>query len=157
MTGTKPTIAIAGGAWQTAAGFAGFAEKLEAKGYNTIVPPLPSVGGSENPLPGLPEDVTAVKKVLKELAEEGKSIILLCHSYGGVVGSCAVEGLDAGSRAKEGKTGGVVKVVFMSAFMIPKGMSLLAMLGGQPLPWMALEVYKPLSQSFISTNSFQGR
>jgi len=66
--------------------------------------------------------------------------VLLCHSYGGVVGSCAVEGLDLASRQKANKKGGVIMVIYLSAFMIPKGKSLLEMLGGQPLPWMDVQV-----------------
>ena len=86
--------------------------------------------------------MAATRKVLSKVLEYGKDILLLCHSYGGVVGSCAVEGLSTVEREKEGKRGGVKLVVYLSAFMIPKGKSLLDMLGGQPLPWMDVQVSK---------------
>lgn len=127
MTSTKPSIIIVHGAWQPAQGFAEFAETLRKHGFDTVVPSLPSVGGTTTTLPGVPEDVAVVKTAISRLAEEGKEIILLLHSYGGVVGSSAVEGLDVASRAKEAKKGGVVKLVFMSAFVVPKGKSLLEM------------------------------
>jgi len=140
MTVTKPTIVFSHGAWQTAAGYDVFAQKLNALGYATEVPALPSVGGTEKPLPGLPEDIAAVREALARHADQGRDIILLCHSYGGVVGSNAVEGLDFASRKAQGKNGGVILTIYLSAFMVPKGKSLLDMLGGKPLPWMSIEV-----------------
>ena len=139
MSTKKPTIVIVHGAWQLAVGYEAFAEKLKALGYPTEVVPLPSVGGTETPLQGLPEDTAAVRKALTKLVHDGLEVLLLCHSYGGVVGSCAVEGFDFGSRKKEGKSGGVIMTVYMSAFMIRKGETLLDMLGN-PLPWMHIKV-----------------
>lgn len=136
----KPTIVFSHGAWQTAAGYDNFAKKLNGLGFPTEVVPLPSVGGTKSPLPGVPEDVAAVQGALTKHADAGEDIILLCHSYGGMVGSNAVQGLDYASRKAEGKKGGVILTVYLSAFMVPKGKSLLDMLGGQPLPWMSVEV-----------------
>ncbi|PVH77842.1 alpha/beta-hydrolase [Cadophora sp. DSE1049] len=136
MSSSKPTIVIAPGAWQLAIGFSRFASQLRNAGYDTEIVSYPSVGGTGSPLPGLAEDVAATREVLSKLLEERKEVLLLCHSYGGVVGSCAVEGFSTVETEKEGKSGGVKLVVYMSAFMIPKGKSLLDMLGGQPLPWM---------------------
>lgn len=54
--------------------------------------------------------------------------------------SHVAKGLDAASRAAEGKKGGVIRCIFLSAFILPKGQNVLGMLGGQPLPWMVIEV-----------------
>ena len=142
MPSLKPTIVIAPGAWQLASGFSSFTSQLQGAGYATEVVSYPSVGGTVHPLPGLVEDVAATREVLSKVLEQGKDILLLCHSYGGVVGSCAVEGFSTVEREKEGKRGGVELVVYLSAFMIPKGKSLLDMLGGQSLPWMDVQVSK---------------
>lgn len=48
--------------------------------------------------------------------------------------------MDAASRNDAGKAGGVIMTVYMSAFMLPRGTSVLEGLGGDPLPWMNLEV-----------------
>ncbi|RDW68055.1 hypothetical protein BP6252_09451 [Coleophoma cylindrospora] len=139
MSAPQPTVVIVPGAWQLPAGFDLILAQLKEANIPAEFVPLPSVGGTELPLTGLPEDVAAVRSTLTRLADEGKDMVLLGHSYGGVVVSCAVEGFDAASRAKEGKTGGVILTVFMSAFMLPKGQSLLGVLGGAPLPWMNVE------------------
>lgn len=86
----NPTVVIVPGAWEPAKVLEPFAELLRGIGHPTEVVPLLSVGGTETPLAGLKEDVEAVREVLTKLADEARDIVLLCHSYGGVVGSCAV-------------------------------------------------------------------
>lgn len=148
MSTTKPTIVIVPGAWQKPAAFASIVAKLQQAGYPTVLVPLPSVGGVA-PI-GLSDDIDEVLKVLRPLVEEqNKEVVLIGHSAGGISASGAVEGLDAASRAKAGKQGGVLKVVFLAAFVVPKGQSLLGMLGGNPLPWMVVEVSRHLP-SFYS-------
>ncbi|KAH6717914.1 hypothetical protein BKA61DRAFT_716467 [Leptodontidium sp. MPI-SDFR-AT-0119] len=93
----------------------------------------PSVGGTESPLLGIAEDVAATRDLLSKVLDGKKEVLPLYHLYGGVVGNCSVE------RIKEGKEWGVKLAVYMTAFMIPKGKSLLDMLGGQLLPCMNLQ------------------
>jgi len=137
---SKPTVVIVPGAWQKPVVWDGFRATLDKAGYESTHVALPTTGGVETPLAGLAEDVAAVRDVLKPLVGQGKDVVILCHSSGGVVSSNAVEGFDSASRKAEGEAGGVVRVVFLAAFMLPKGQSLLGMLGGNPLPWMVVEV-----------------
>lgn len=141
MAAPKPTIVIVPGAWQRSAAFVPFANLLKKSGYDAECVDVPSTGGTERPLTGLPEDVAAVRAVLAPLvAEQGRDVVVLTHSAGGVSGSAAVRGLDARTRKEAGLSGGVVRVIYMAAFMIPEGASIMDMLGGQPLPWMIVEV-----------------
>lgn len=142
---TKPTILIVPGAWQLTTAFEPFREVLHKSGYQTEIVKLPSVGGTELPLTGLPEDITAIRAKLQPLVDAGKDVLLLTHSAGGVSGSAAMKGFDVESRKNAGLPGGVTRVVYMGAFMIPKGSSLMEMLGGKPLPWMVIEVCYPRS------------
>lgn len=147
MTATKPTIVIVPGAWQRIAAFVPFADILRKSGYDAECVGVPSTGGTELPLTGLPEDVAAIRAVLEPLVEGGKDVVVLAHSAGGVSGSAAVRGLDARTRKEAGLSGGVILVTYMAAFMIPKGVSIMDMLGGQPLPWMVVEVRKEVEPS----------
>lgn len=136
---SKPTIVFVPGAWQKPSSYAGIVEKLQQAGYPAVHVPLPSTGGVA-PV-GRNEDVEAVRKVLGPLVEEeGREVVVIGHSSGGISMSHAVEGYDAASRAAGGKKGGVANCIFLAAFVLPKGQSLLGMLGGQPLPWMVVEV-----------------
>lgn len=142
--GKKPTVVIAHGAWQPLDIFTSFAEQLVEVGHQVEVVALPSIDHDDLPVPGLREDCEAVAETLSRRADEGEEIILLCHSYGGLVGSCAVEGQDVAYRkTKLGKKGGVVLIIYMAAFMIPRGKSLLEMLGGSPAEWMDVQVCQP--------------
>lgn len=137
---SNPTIIIIPGAWQTPAAFEKIVDLLGQTGYPTIHVPLPSVGDVDTPLASLTDDIDAVRKVLLSLVDEGKEVVLIGHSAGGISMSGAVEGLDVASRKAEGKQGGVTRCIFFAAFVLPKGQSLLGALGGQPLPWMMVEV-----------------
>lgn len=150
-TSNKPAILIVPGAWQLTTAFELIREVLQKSGYQTEVVKLPSVGGTELPLTGLPEDVAAIRAKLEPLVDAGKDVLLLTHSAGGVSGSAAVRGFDLKTRKSAGLPGGVTRVVYMGAFMVPKGSSLMEMLGGKPLPWMIIEVCYPRSSSTLLT------
>lgn len=150
MPTPKPTIVFAPGAWHTANSFDGVREALQARDWPTEAVDYPSVG-AEPPTKGAADDADAVRSVIEKLADEGKHIILVGHSYGGLVIANAVKGLGYKQRKEEGKAGGVLTLVYLSAFVTPVGTSLLDLLGGNPLPWMKVDVSHPhiLTQSYV--------
>lgn len=135
----KPTFVFSLGAWLTPVVFDAVRGRLDTLGYPSECPAHPSIG-AEPPSLTLEDDVASLRRVLTTLADEGKDIVLVAHSYGGVVASTASEGLVKHVRAESGKLGGIVKVVYLAAFALDKGQSLLGMLGGVYLPWMKVEV-----------------
>ncbi|KAF4926901.1 Methylesterase 1 [Colletotrichum viniferum] len=138
MSAAKPTFVLAPGAWHKETCYSPVEQILNSKGYETVAVEYPSVG-AEPPTKGLNDDAAAVRSVLQKLADEEKEIVLVVHSYGGLVGANAVEGLGYKQRAKEGKKGGVITFVYLSAFVVPVGKSIKVMLGGQFLPWMKFD------------------
>lgn len=136
---TNPTIVFSLGAWVIPAVFDATRSHLEALGFPSECPAHPSIG-AEPPTKTLSDDAASLRGVLTKLADEGRDLVVVAHSYGGVVASSSLEGLGKTTRAAEGKTGGVVKVVYLAAFALDKGQSLLGMLGGNYLPWMKVEV-----------------
>lgn len=134
-----PTIVLVPGAWCTPIVYDALRATLTSRDLPSTAIAHPSIG-AEPPSKTLTDDVAHLRSELVSMINKGKDIILVLHSYGGVVGSGAVEGLGKAERAQQGKQGGVVMVVYMSAFAIPKGKSLLDMLGGRFLPFMKAEV-----------------
>ncbi|KEF51510.1 uncharacterized protein A1O9_12427 [Exophiala aquamarina CBS 119918] len=130
----KPVIVFVPGAWHPPTVFEPVTKRLEAAGYETKGVHLASVG-AEVPLEDIEPDVKAIQSVIQSSADEGKDVLLVVHSYGGVVGSEAVQGLDKASREKAGKKGGVSHLYFCCAFALPEGVSLMDALQGKPLPW----------------------
>ncbi|KAH7124666.1 hypothetical protein EDB81DRAFT_586143, partial [Dactylonectria macrodidyma] len=120
-TTTKPTMVFSPGAWHTPHCFDVVRDTLYARGWFTEAVSYPSV---------------AAEPPTKGLADEGTAIVIVVHSYGGLVGANAVEGLGYKQRAKEGQSGGVIMFVYLAAFVTPLGKSIKDMLGGQFLPKM---------------------
>ncbi|KAH8589760.1 Alpha/beta hydrolase fold-1 [Bisporella sp. PMI_857] len=135
VSSEKPTILFVPGAWHLPAGFDTVREQLKALGYPTEAVAHPSIG-AEPPTKNLSDDTANLRATLETLADEGKRIVVVTHSYGGVVGSCAVEDAGFAQRASAGKKGGVIMLIYMTAFVLPKDTSLLDALGGNWLPWM---------------------
>ena len=136
---SQPTFVFSLGAWSTPAVFDGVRARLDVLGFPSECSKHPSAG-AEPPSKSLEDDVDNLRRVLVTVADQGKDIIVVAHSYGGVVASSAVEGLAKSARAERGNQGGVIKIVYVAAFALDKGQSLLGLLGGNYLPWMKVEV-----------------
>ncbi|OJJ96611.1 hypothetical protein ASPACDRAFT_46781 [Aspergillus aculeatus ATCC 16872] len=132
----KPIFVFVPGAWHDPDTFDNIRDLLQKRGHDTDAVANQSVGAAD-PSVGLHADIAHTKRALQALADQGRSIVVVAHSYGGIVAAGAVEGLGYTSRARAGQHGGVIQVVWMAAFVTPKGKSLLDMLGGNWLPWMS--------------------
>lgn len=98
---------------------------------------LKSVGGE--PIPGFQPDVEAVRSTIESACDADQDVILFLHSYAGIVGSEAVKNLDKASRRKEGKSGGVVHLIYCCAFVLPEGAHLMAPSNDTDPPWVNTE------------------
>ncbi|KIX98567.1 uncharacterized protein Z520_05868 [Fonsecaea multimorphosa CBS 102226] len=135
---SKPVIVLVPGAWHVPEAYHLVVGELEAAGYETRGVKFASVGSPE-PLKDIQPDVEAIQQVMRPLIEDqGKDVLLVVHSYGGVVGNEAVKDLDKASRAKQGKKGGVSHIYFCCAFALPEGVSLMDALNQTPLPWFQI-------------------
>jgi pimeloyl-ACP methyl ester carboxylesterase len=141
MSQAKPTIVFVPGAFHRSAGYAAVAGLLDAAGYTTKLVDLPSVGGSP-PVAGFEPDVAAIRAAIESACEADDAdvdVILFMHSYSGVCGSEAVQGLDRASRRAQGQSGGVSHLIYCCAFVLPEGAHLMAMLNDTDPPWMKTE------------------
>ncbi|KAJ5644492.1 alpha/beta-hydrolase [Penicillium longicatenatum] len=125
-------------AWHTPDTFDIVRDVLAKRGHDSEAVSNVSVDATD-PSFGLYADIAHTKSVLRTLAEQGRQIVVVNHSYGGLVGAGAVEGLGFKQREQTGLSGGVIQVVWMAAFVASKGMSIVDMLGGSYLPWMLLK------------------
>ncbi|KAK5018018.1 hypothetical protein LTR16_001123 [Cryomyces antarcticus] len=132
-TEQKPTIVYVPGAWHNHHAYDPTTALLDAAGYKTHGVDLVSPG-SPPPFKTFADDVAAVRAALIAHVDAGEDVVLVVHSYSGVVGTEAVEGLAPKDR-KEGK-GAVVGLVYIAAFMVLEGQCLndFASPGGDA-PW----------------------
>lgn len=115
-----PTIVIVPAACQPPSLYVPFTKALSAHSILSTVIPTPSVGAS----PGLKDfsaDVTLTRNTVINLIDEAKDVIVLMHSYGGIPGSAALDGLGKSTREKEGKSNGVVRLVYVCSFALRVG------------------------------------
>ena len=117
----------------------------EEQGYPTVCPQLPSFDAKDTKI-SLPEDAACIKAELQKLVEEqGKDVIVVMHSYGGVVGTEAVhESFGKKHREAKGLIGGVIRLLYLCAFVLREGASLATALGGLP-PFIPVTVSIPCS------------
>ncbi|KAF2760463.1 alpha/beta-hydrolase [Pseudovirgaria hyperparasitica] len=125
----KPAVVLVHGAWVAPSFWNLTAERLRADGYNDIVITDFVSGKITNPPTSTHrDDVALVQEALKPLVRAGKEIIVVMHSYGGLVGSDAIEGFV--KKASYGSVGGVIAGVYSTAFIVEPGKALSDYFGG---------------------------
>jgi pimeloyl-ACP methyl ester carboxylesterase len=134
---------------------------LENHGYSTSHPHLPSCSNTTTadfPSKTLDDDTDAVKSVLERLVnDEGKKVVVVMHSYGGLVGSNAVsKELRFSHRKATGLPGGVIHLFYFAAFMLDEGQSVLSAFGESPnndVKVSAVNSINPLRPAYESTQA----
>ncbi|KAI0460254.1 Alpha/beta hydrolase fold-1 [Xylaria acuta] len=125
MSGKKPALVFCPGAWCAPEYFRFTTDILTKAGYTCLTVSLPSVGSELRPkdappiTQGLQTDANAVRDVVIPQLDGGRDVVLICHSYGGVVTSEAVRGLDRASRGPD--TGAVIRLVYVAAIVLDVG------------------------------------
>ena len=120
----KPDIVFVPGLWEGPQVFDACAKDLRLEGYEVHLVSLLSTGSrsrEESQSLNLYDDVAHVRFVLEKLIHREREIVLVLHSAGGFIGSHAIEGLSATARQKQGLKGGVVRLAFLAAVLLPEG------------------------------------
>jgi hypothetical protein len=100
----KPTLVLVPGAWHSASTWVKVASLLETQQYKCVGVSLPSA--TANPSATFLEDLKAVRSAIVAETSQGRDVVVVVHSYGGIVGSSAIKGLtqekqDGTSSAKD--------------------------------------------------------
>ncbi|KAL8722840.1 MAG: hypothetical protein Q9225_000727 [Loekoesia sp. 1 TL-2023] len=133
----RPVTAIAPAAWHSPVHYQLFADQLHVAGLSTVMLQLPSCGSSNPRAQSVANDAAFIKKfLLQPSIDAGKRVVLITHSYSGGPGAVAAKGLSVGERRAAGKPGGIIGLVFISAFVAKQGQSLISGSGGQYAPWV---------------------
>lgn len=121
---TKPTIVLVPGAWHFPSCFHLVVEQLKAKDYPVQTVAHASVFRDGDQLPQITshqEDAQAIKDVVIPLIQEGKEVIVFCHSYGGAPTTEALVGL--GREGHINENGGVLRIIYCAAYVPREGES----------------------------------
>ena len=136
MTATFHFV-IVPGAWHQPEAYEKLVNALRSLGHSTVVPRLPSCDAPEPQKATCSADAEAVRsQILESIDTVDKDIVVVAHSYGGIPAGGAAYGLGKVARAKEGKKGGLIGLVYVSGFIVPGNLSLLDIMGGTHAPYV---------------------
>ena len=124
MASQSPRILIISGAWHVPSHYLKLRNALEAAGYEVHVPQLPTANGAHPPTADLNTDTEFIRDFATALVEDGRKVVVIMHSYGGQVGSNALHGLGIKERIANGKSGGIIHLVYMVATAYLEGESM---------------------------------
>lgn len=135
MALNNPTVIFVPGAFHTSAHFQPCVDVLARKSWPATTVSLPGIGEKAARVEPY-DDVKAAQKELRKLVEiEHREVVLVTHSYGGIPGFQAVKGLERSARAAIDQPGGIICVIFLAAFTIPEGKTIIEVLGEGLPPW----------------------
>ena len=124
MAAIKPTIVLIHGGWHIPSTYSKFTNSLKSEGFEVHVPRLPSMNEARPPNTDLTTDTAMIRGYVESLVDAGHTVIAIMHSYGGQVGTNALYGLGLKDRTQHGKSGGVINLIYMCAFALPEGGSM---------------------------------
>jgi alpha-beta hydrolase superfamily lysophospholipase len=124
---STPAVVIVTGSFALPEFYDDIVADIRAKSITVTVPHLPSVGLKTGPRPGPPptmaDDAALIAGEIKRLADEGRDVIVVSHSYGGLPATESIKGLSKAERRTAGKPGGVVRLAYMTALVAEVGRS----------------------------------
>ena len=138
MARSKPIYVFVGGVSHTPAFFEDLMQQMTAHGYESTAVAFPTCGHDTENVKQWDEVVAIQNAVSRCLDSKSQDVVLVLHSYGGWPGSRAVKGLDKETRQQNGKTTGIVEVVFLAAFLLPDNAAM-ANYSYLP-PWLTVKV-----------------
>lgn len=142
----KPCIVIVCGAWHSTLHYNGLIVLFQQAGYQVSSQKLPSVN------PDVPANHTSStdaafirERLLLPLVKDGTDVLMVMHSYGGCPGAAAAKGLSTKERKADGKTGGIIGLIFIAAFLLHQGECVFNCVGGKWEPWHCVDVGQQLA------------
>ncbi|KAL4745364.1 hypothetical protein BDW72DRAFT_208263 [Aspergillus terricola var. indicus] len=94
-----PTIVLVPGGWHYPAHYGKFTSALRDLGHEVFVPTLLSMNGARPPNSTVFTDADHIHSFVESLADTGREVVVLMHSYGGQVGTNGLDQLDICAQA----------------------------------------------------------
>jgi len=141
---SKPALVIVPGACHHPSHYFTFASRLESAGYDTTTIDLPSTGGPKPTT--LQQDIDAIRAAILPYLERGRDVAIIMHSFGGITGSPAVQGLTSADRGEGAAS--VVKLIFLCALIADAGNPAIPV-GGSHAPTVHFPLPDPKDEGWM--------
>lgn len=152
MSSSMPVLVLVPGAFGTPEGFGKLLPYLTEAGITTQPGGYPSANPEDPTKATCAKDIAHLRDnvLLPILDQQQKDVVLLTHSYGGVVGGGASKGLDKKTRTADGHKTSVVGLIYVAGNITLEGESLMQAVGGAYPPFIKLnkvggDFYRPIS------------
>jgi pimeloyl-ACP methyl ester carboxylesterase len=136
---SKPTFVLVPGSWHLPQVWDKVSSLLKEQGYNTVAVTLPTTSGSNSS--SFADDVKATQDIIENETSQTHDVVLVVHSYGGLVGQSAMKGF---TRSKDASATSASKAYVIGLIIIASGfsqpnMAFLDGTGGNPPPSWRLD------------------
>lgn len=157
-TDPEPTVVIIPGSFSPAYFYDKIVGQLRDNGIEAAAYDLPSASRTPpQPAATLTDDAAFFHDVAQKIADQGKDVVFVTHSYGGVVGTEASKGLTKAERKAAGKEGGLVRIVYVTSVVPPVGKSLADVMGDLVPAYLKVEVRSPPHLTTARLTRWTGR
>lgn len=124
---SKPIILLVTGAWHIPDHYSVLSHRLRHLGFTVECPRLLTNNNALPPNKTLNDDISQIRSLALSYLDDGKDVVPLMHSYGGIVGTSAFAGL--GSPNRKGQAS-IKTLIYMTSFIPFEHESLADIFGG---------------------------
>ena len=132
---TKPSVLLVPASYCLLSIYQPLIDAVSQAGYEIKGIHLPTIGprsreGQPSTAPSMYDDAAAIAHEVEKLADQGKDVVLIGHSYAGIPMSQCAKSLSKTERTQKGQSGGIVHLAYLAALVPPQGGSAASLLGG---------------------------
>ncbi|PLB40930.1 alpha/beta hydrolase [Aspergillus candidus] len=127
----RPTLVFIPGSWHRPTCYNPIIKPLEPK-LRCVTVSLPST--AYNPEATFKDDIDAARDVISAETSTGRNVVVIAHSYGGMVGNSAVKGFTRPTDADDNRAGSVIGLILIASGFTLTGLSFMDPFFGHPPP-----------------------
>lgn len=143
MSNSSPTLVFVPGSWHKPACFDKLTNILQdSYKLRCVSITLPST--TDNPAATFKDDIDVAREAISKETSQGRDVVVIAHSYGGMVGNSAIKGfakpLDtvtqgSGTPSPQARTGHVVGLILIASGFSLTGVAFMDPFFGKPPPY----------------------
>lgn len=126
-----PILVFVPGSWHSPTCYDPVIKLLQPK-FKCIPVRLPSTAG--NPAATFKDDLEAARSAISNETAAGRNVVVIAHSYGGMVGNSAVKGFTDTPNQTRTPTGCVIGIILIASGFTMTGLSFMDPFFGRPPP-----------------------
>ncbi|PSK46531.1 hypothetical protein B9Z65_5499 [Elsinoe australis] len=113
----KPVWILVPGALHPGPLYQPLLDEIAKHGYETLALTNPSLAGPDQKKLTCSDDANHARGKILQYLDQDRDVVVVCHSYGGMVSGAAVYGLSKKERLAQGEKAGVVGHIYLSAVL----------------------------------------